>query len=67
MTFATLSDIRAALQDLPPPDAAALTAAAARNGQLTKPPGALARLEDLAIWLGGCRAPTSPPSPRLRS
>ena len=60
MTFATLSDIRAALQDLPPPDAAALTAAAARNGQLTKPPGALARLEDLAIWLGGWQGTDKP-------
>ena len=25
----------------------------ARNGQLTKPPGALGRLEDLAIWFAG--------------
>ena len=62
MTFATLADVRAALADLPLPDAAAMAAATARNGQLTKPPGALGRLEDVAIWYAGWRAD---PRPRL--
>ncbi|MBN2629807.1 MAG: nicotinate-nucleotide--dimethylbenzimidazole phosphoribosyltransferase [Rhodobacteraceae bacterium] len=51
--FQSLDQFRAALADLPGPDAGALAAASARNGQLTKPPGALGRLEDLAIWIGG--------------
>ena len=52
---ATLDDLRAALAAAPAPDAGAITAAQARNGQLTKPPGALGRLEDLAIWYCGWR------------
>lgn len=32
----------------------------ARNGQLTKPPGALGRLEELAIWYAGWRADPRP-------
>jgi nicotinate-nucleotide--dimethylbenzimidazole phosphoribosyltransferase len=60
MKFVALSDIHAALQDLPAADAAALAGAAARNGQLTKPPGALARLEDLAIWVAGWQGTDRP-------
>ncbi|WP_299813702.1 nicotinate-nucleotide--dimethylbenzimidazole phosphoribosyltransferase [uncultured Jannaschia sp.] len=51
--FATFADLRAALDDMPGPDLAARQAAAERNGQLTKPPGALGRLENLAIWCAG--------------
>lgn len=51
--IATLDHLRAALQDLPTADAAARAGAAARNGQLTKPPAALGRLEELALWLAG--------------
>jgi len=36
-----------------PLDGAAGAAAAARQGQLVKPPGSLGRLEELAIWLAG--------------
>lgn len=36
--------------DMPVPDARAETAARARQQQLTKPPGALGRLEELACW-----------------
>lgn len=53
MTFASLADIHAALRDLAPADNAAADAASRRNGQLTKPPGALGRLEDMAIWVAG--------------
>ncbi len=42
-----------ALSNAPGPDRAAIAAAEARNGSLTKPPGALGRLEDVAIWLAG--------------
>ena len=50
-----LSDLRALLADLPQPDAAAMAAARARDAVLTKPPGALGRLEGLAEWLAGWR------------
>lgn len=50
---ATLEEIRAILPAFPGPDEAAAAAAAAREGLLTKPPGALGRLEALAAWL--CR------------
>lgn len=58
--FSTLSDFRALLQGLPRVDAAAEAAARDRNGQLTKPPGALGRLEDLAIWYAGWRGNARP-------
>jgi nicotinate-nucleotide--dimethylbenzimidazole phosphoribosyltransferase len=47
----SLHDLRARLGQLPLPDAAAAAAAAARQLELTKPPGALGRLEELALWL----------------
>ncbi|WP_050603636.1 nicotinate-nucleotide--dimethylbenzimidazole phosphoribosyltransferase [Ruegeria sp. 6PALISEP08] len=55
-----LNAFRAALTAAPGPDATAVQAAADRNGQLTKPPGALGRLEDLAIWYGGWRGDARP-------
>ena len=58
--FATLSDFRALLQALPSADAAATAAAQERNSQLTKPPGALGRLEDMAIWYAGWRGVARP-------
>lgn len=51
--FDTLHQFREILNDLPGPHADAVAAAQDRNGQLTKPPGALGRLEDLAIWFAG--------------
>ncbi|MFU8865857.1 MAG: nicotinate-nucleotide--dimethylbenzimidazole phosphoribosyltransferase [Rhodobacterales bacterium] len=59
-TFPTLSAFRAALQDLPPVDAAAITQATDRNAQLTKPPGSLGRLEELAIWMAGWQGAARP-------
>jgi nicotinate-nucleotide--dimethylbenzimidazole phosphoribosyltransferase len=49
--LATLDEMRALLQSLPGPDLEAGTAAALREAQLTKPAGALGRLEELAQWL----------------
>ncbi|MDR9395464.1 MAG: nicotinate-nucleotide--dimethylbenzimidazole phosphoribosyltransferase [Roseovarius sp.] len=46
----TLDAFTEILRRLPGPDDGARTGAAARNGQLTKPPGALGRLEELAQW-----------------
>jgi nicotinate-nucleotide--dimethylbenzimidazole phosphoribosyltransferase len=51
----TIADFRALMSDLPGPDAAAVAAARARDAVLTKPPGALGRLEGLAEWLAGWR------------
>ncbi|MCI2393601.1 nicotinate-nucleotide--dimethylbenzimidazole phosphoribosyltransferase [Aliiroseovarius sediminis] len=58
--FATLADFTALLAAAPGPDKAAGIAAQERNGQLTKPPGALGRLEDLAIWYGSWRGSARP-------
>ena len=60
MSFETLDELRALLGEMPGPDAAALTGAADRNGHLTKPPGALGRLEDLAQWYAGWRGTARP-------
>src|SRR5262250_1931488 len=53
---ANLDEMRALLAHLPRPDLEAGTAAAARQAQLTKPPGSLGRLEELAIWLATWQA-----------
>lgn len=58
--FTTIAEFRTVLADLAQPDATALQGAAARNGMLTKPPGALGRLEDLAIWYAGWRGTDRP-------
>jgi nicotinate-nucleotide--dimethylbenzimidazole phosphoribosyltransferase len=48
---ATLAELRAVMAELPGPDLEAGTAAATREAQLTKPAGALGRLEDIAHWV----------------
>ena len=53
--FSDLDDLRRLLRDMPTPDEKAMAAAAERNGQLTKPPGSLGRLEELALWYRGWR------------
>ncbi|SLN35931.1 Nicotinate-nucleotide--dimethylbenzimidazole phosphoribosyltransferase [Aquimixticola soesokkakensis] len=60
MPFATLSEFEALLRAAPASDATASEAARARNLQLTKPPAALGRLEDLAIWYAGWRGAARP-------
>ena len=60
MSFDTLNALRGLLADMPTQDGAALQGAQDRNGQLTKPPGALGRLEDLAIWYAGWRGDARP-------
>lgn len=58
--FATLAAFKTLLARACGPDTAARAAAEERNGQLTKPPGALGRLEDLAIWYGSWRGTGRP-------
>ncbi|MGH3523180.1 MAG: nicotinate-nucleotide--dimethylbenzimidazole phosphoribosyltransferase [Mycobacterium sp.] len=43
-----------------PPDADAAAAARARQDTLTKPPGALGRLEDLSVWVASCQGRCPP-------
>ena len=62
--FASLADFREILKAQPGPDAGAARAADERNAQLTKPPAALGRLEDLARWYAAWRGD---PRPRLES
>ena len=58
--FASLDDFRTVLRDLPGTDQAAVEAARARDAVLTKPPGALGRLEELAVWYAGWRGVERP-------
>ena len=55
-----LSEIRALLQRMPPADRAAAETVAARQEQLTKPPGSLGRLEELAAWLAAWQGRARP-------
>ncbi|MDK3073028.1 nicotinate-nucleotide--dimethylbenzimidazole phosphoribosyltransferase [Sedimentitalea sp. JM2-8] len=55
-----LNTFRSLLKQAPGPDRETLRNAADRNAQLTKPPGALGRLEDLAIWYAGWRGDARP-------
>ncbi|KEJ89312.1 nicotinate-nucleotide--dimethylbenzimidazole phosphoribosyltransferase [Sulfitobacter donghicola] len=62
--FSDLDGFRAVLAALPQIDSTARDGAAERNGQLTKPPGALGRLEELAQWYAGWRGN---PQPRVEA
>jgi nicotinate-nucleotide--dimethylbenzimidazole phosphoribosyltransferase len=61
--FSNLDEFRALLRQAPKPCERSLREAAERNGQLTKPPGALGRLEDLALWYAGWQRT---PKPRIK-
>jgi nicotinate-nucleotide--dimethylbenzimidazole phosphoribosyltransferase len=60
MPFASLDDFQTLLAGAPGPDSAARAAAEARQGQLTKPPGSLGRLEELAVWVAGWQGRARP-------
>src|ERR1700761_1251644 len=49
--FIDLESLRAACRDLPIGSNEAAAAVAERQAQLTKPPGSLGRLEELAAWM----------------
>jgi len=59
-SFSSFKDFRVLLAAGLGPDTEAADGAEARNGQLTKPPGALGRLEDMAIWYAGWRGDAQP-------
>jgi nicotinate-nucleotide--dimethylbenzimidazole phosphoribosyltransferase len=48
------------LRDLPGPDAASATAAATRAARVLRPTGALARLDELAVWLASWQGTSTP-------
>lgn len=50
-TALPFDDIRNLLNSLPGPDTNAARLVAERDAQLTKPPGALGKLEEIAVWL----------------
>lgn len=58
-------DIRNLVKDIPGPDLEAVAACRAREGQLTKPPGALGRLESLSEWLSAWQAQHPPKAERV--
>ena len=55
------------LSSLPGPDEAARDAARARQEQLTKPPGSLGRLEELAVFISGWQGRAVPRIGRARA
>lgn len=65
-TPASLDEIRAVMRELPGPDTAAAEAAAAREATLTKPAGALGRLEEVTAWLAAWQGRHPPQLERPR-
>ena len=57
---ASFGDLRARLADLPAADPTSIAAARVRQDNLTKPPGALGRLEELAIFMAGWQGRARP-------
>lgn len=65
-TFANRAAFAKALDDLPLPSATARAAALARQAELTKPAGALGRLEDIAVFMAGWQDAVRPRLDRVR-
>ncbi|MBI2235944.1 MAG: nicotinate-nucleotide--dimethylbenzimidazole phosphoribosyltransferase [Magnetospirillum sp.] len=67
-SISSIADLQTLLSRMPGPDQAATAAWAARDPQLTKPPGALGRLEELSCWLSAWqgRHPPTLERPRAR-
>ncbi len=65
--FQTVAAFEAALVGLTEPDADAVAAARERQAQLTKPPGSLGRLEEIALLLAGWQGTPHPSLERARA
>jgi len=59
-SISTLDEIHVLLKELPGPSREAAKAAEERQTQLTKPLGALGRLEELAVWLAAWQGKKKP-------
>jgi len=64
--FADFDDLRRLMPGLPAADPVAMAAARAHQAVLTKPPGSLGRLEELAVWLAGWQSRPVPALQRVR-
>jgi len=62
----TFEEMRRVLRELPGPDQEAVTAVVSRQVELTKPPGALGRLEAMVEWLAGWQGRAVPRVERPR-
>ena len=62
----TFDEMRRILRDMPGPDLEATTEVVRREAQLTKPAGALGRLEEIAEWLAAWQGRASPRVERPR-
>ena len=67
MSFASITDFENALANLPPAEELASAAARARQAELTKPLGALGRLEDVAIFMASWQGRAVPRLKRARA
>lgn len=67
MMFPTPAAFEAALAESIVPDEAAIADARARQASLTKPPGSLGRLEDIAVFFAGWQAQARPQIRRARA
>ncbi len=65
-TPASFDEIRRILRDLPGPDKAAHAEVVRHDAELTKPPGALGRLEEIAKWLAAWQGRAAPRVERPR-
>ncbi|WP_287461017.1 nicotinate-nucleotide--dimethylbenzimidazole phosphoribosyltransferase [Sphingomonas sp.] len=65
--FGSVAAFETALATLPAPDRVARDAAAARQAQLTKPPGSLGRLEEIALFVAGWHGAARPRIARGRA
>src|SRR5258708_22168088 len=63
---ATFDEMRRILRELPGPDLAAQTEVVRRQAELTKPPGSLGRLEEIAGWLAAWQGRAQPRVERPR-
>ena len=62
-----LDDLRTLLADMPGPDEEMTRAAGRRDAQLTKPPGSLAGLENIAAWMAGWQGAHPPRADDIRA
>lgn len=66
-TFSSVDAFDAAIADMPAPDETAMASARNRQSQLTKPPGSLGRLEEIAIFMAGWQGRERPRLERGRT